>query len=498
MAIGRNDKTALKIPSLDEIDAALSRKSLRYFIKNAWNTLEPATPYRHNWHIDAIADHLEAVSSGQIRRLIINIPPGHMKSLSVCVFWPAWQWLQAPHYRFLFASYASELSNRDSRKTRDLINSEWYQRHFSDRYRLTKAVEHRIDNDRQGFRLASSVGGVGTGERVHVSINDDLIRANDAGSPAMRAQCIEHMRAMSTRGVDPATFAQVLIMQRVHENDPTGWAMEQWPDCDRLILPAEYDPHRRCTTSIGFSDPRTEQDQLLWPEMYPRTALDDLKTALGSYGAAAQLQQTPTPGDGGEIKPDMIQVVDALPAGLKTVRAWDFASSTVKTGSNPDWTVGAQLGRDDQGRFYITDITRFRENGLFVERALQNTAQRDGKDCHIDFPQDPGSAGKSLALRYSTLLAGYVFSHSTESGDKVTRAKPLISQIEAGNVYMLRASWNNALIDEMRMFPLGKHDDQIDALSRAFNKLADLQQPTKKTGMLDYLERLQSGNTDGH
>jgi predicted phage terminase large subunit-like protein len=456
---------------LEALKAEQARRSLNEFIKQAWPVLEPETTYRHNWHVDAIADHLEAVSRGEIRKLLINVPPGHMKSLSVCVFWPAWHWIDQPHYRWLFGSYSAHLSIRDGNKTRTLIESDWYQHHFGIKYELTKTTEPYLGNNKLGFRINTSVGGVGTGERVHIVVNDDLIRANDADSPAMRKQALAHMRAMSTRGDDPATFAQVLIMQRVHEDDPAGWAIEQggW---DQLILPAEYEPNRQCVvSSIGFKDPRSEPDELLWPEMFGPQEIADQKTALGSYESASQLQQRPAPPGGGLFKVNMISVQDAAPAGVKWVRGWDFAATAPEPGKKPDWTVGALLGRGEDGRFYIGDINRFQGSPLSVEQALKNTANSDGTSVRISGPQDPGQAGKSQALRMVQLLAGFDVSFTTESGSKVVRAKALAAQIEAGNVVMIRGPWNKDFKDEMSMFPNGSNDDQVDAASRAFNEL---------------------------
>jgi len=218
----------MRYPSNEDIHAELARRSLRVFIKEAFKVIEPESQYAHNWHIDAIADHLEAVSRGEIKKLIINVPPGHMKSLSVCVFYPAWEWLHHPHLRWIFASYGSHLSTRDSVKMRSLITSGWYQKHYRSIYGITKSTEKLIANDRGGFRVATSVGGVGTGERVHRVIHDDLVRANDSHSELMKGQAIKHMQAMSSRAVDTANFAQILIMQRLTEDDHTGWAKERW------------------------------------------------------------------------------------------------------------------------------------------------------------------------------------------------------------------------------------------------------------------------------
>ena len=463
-----------------EDSAAACKASLAEFTRRAWNELEPATPLVWNWHIDAMAEHLMAVSRGDIKRLLCNVPPGHMKSLMFCVMWPAWQWAHSPHYRLLFASYSSHLSTRDTLKCTQLMRSQWYRERFGDAFKLTKANEDKVYNDKTGFRIATSVGGVGTGERVHVVVNDDLVRANDDESEAKLDAALKHMKAMSTRGVNPAEFAQVLIMQRISEYDPAGYAIEQG-NWEQLILPAEYDSARHCTTSIGFSDPRGTPGHelygtsLLWPQMFPQETLDAIKTSLGSKDSAAQLQQLPTPPGGGMFMADRIHIVDYLPNDLVQVRGWDLAATDEKDNPRADYTCGGLLARDKVGRFYICDMQRFRKSPHGVAEALMETAEKDGSMTPISGPQDPGAAGKTVALAYTSMLAGYDVEFTPETGDKRTRAKPLAAQVEAGNVYMLRGDWNRELIDELGVFPHGKHDDQVDSLSRAFHRLLEIE-----------------------
>ena len=476
----------MQLPTLEAVRlekerraAEKARVSLADFTRQAWQVLEPETPLTWNWHIDAMADHLQAVSSGQIRKLLCNVPPGHMKSLMFCVFWPAWQWIGSPHWRMLFASYSAHLSTRDTLKMRNLIASGWYQRNFGDSFQLTKANEDKVYNDRTGFRIATSVGGVGTGERVHCVVNDDLVRANDDESEAKLEAALKHMKAMATRGVNPATFAQVLIMQRIAENDPAGFAIDTggW---EKLILPAEYDADRHCTTSIGFSDPRgpggeLEGQSLLWPGLFPQHVIDELKTTLGSKDSAAQLQQLPSPPGGGTFKAENITIVDALPLGTTGARGWDLASTTPEENPHCDWTAGVKIERDHIGRFYISDVQRDRLGPLGVELLVHQTAQLDGKGVAISGPQDPGQAGKSQGRSFVSMLAGWDVEFTPETGDKRVRAKAIAAQIEAGNVCLLRGEWNKAFLDELKAFPYGAHDDQVDALSRAFHRLLTAQ-----------------------
>lgn len=435
-----------------------------------------------------MCEHLEALSSGQIRKLIINVPPGHMKSLTCAVFWNAWIWLSDPSVRMIHASYSDDLTTRDSRKFSSLIKSSEFSGIVGSRgFALTKDTESRIENDKGGFHIATSTGGMGTGERAHIVTNDDLLRANDFSSDAKLKQAIEHLKAMSTRGVVGYPFRQLLIMQRLAQGDPTGYLLEQG-GYTHLRLPAEFEPSARCETSIvgrvwKGHDPRTEDGEPLWKEAVTAEMLAEKRIELGSFRYGGQYQQSPTTLDGNLFKPERIGIVDALPAGLVGVRGWDFAATEVDATSNkdPDYTVGARVARASDGRIYIVDIVRLRGSAMAVEQALMNTASKDGFGVAVSIPQDPGQAGKSQAQRMVAMLGAYTASSSVETGDKVVRAMALVAQVEAGNVYMLRGPWNQALLDEMGPFPNAKHDDQVDALSRAYHAMYGT-----TTGLLDY------------
>jgi predicted phage terminase large subunit-like protein len=218
----------------------------------------------------------------------------------------------------------------------------------------------------------------------------------------------------------------------------------------------------------------------LWPEKHSVERLQQMRQA-NEYGFAGQYQQEPSPGDGNTFKPDLMPIVDAVPAGVQWVRGWDFAASVPKPGADPDHTAGGKLGILPDGRFIIGDIVRMRGLPNDVELTLKNTADRDGASVKISIPQDPGQAGKAQVASFIRLLAGYNVTSSPESGDKVTRAEPFAAQCNVGNVMMLRANWNDDLVDEMRKFPNGAHDDQVDCLSRSFSELF-----SSNTGLLDY------------
>jgi hypothetical protein len=242
-----------------------SESSRPQFIRYAWEEVEPGTTFVPGFHLDAICEHLEAVSHGRVRNLLINIPPRHMKSLAVCVFWPVWEWITHPQRRWLFASYASSLSVRDSLKCRRLIESPWFQRRFGDRFQLCgdQNAKDRFDNDRSGCRLATSIGGAATGEGGDRVVVDDPHNVVERESDAARELALTWWdQTMSTRLNDPKTGAKVIVMQRIHERDLSGHVLEQGGYV-HLCLPAEFESARRCITSIGWRDRRSAEGELL-------------------------------------------------------------------------------------------------------------------------------------------------------------------------------------------------------------------------------------------
>jgi len=203
--------------------------------------------------------------------------------------------------------------------------------------------------------------------------------------------------------------------------------------------------------------------EALWPTRYPIEVLRQIEQTVGEREWAALYQQRPAAAHGILFRPDAIQTIEAEPAGVTWVRAWDFGAT-----AKGDPTVGAKLAMRD-GRAVIGDVVRMSGPPEEVERVLLATAQRDGHAVAIDLPQDPGQAGKAQVQSFTKLLAGFRVTSSPETGSKTLRAEPLAAQVNVGNVSMVRGSWNRRLIDEMRSFPVGQHDDQVDALSRAYN-----------------------------
>ena len=466
--------------------------SLAGFVREAWAVLEPSNPYIHGWHIDAICLHLEAITNGTFlalgleNRLLINVPPGTMKSLIVSVFWPAWEWgpRALPSMRYLTTSYSENYVKRDSRRMRDLVQSEWYRALWPE-VALVRAGEASFANDKTGFREGVPFGSLtaGRGDRVVI---DDPHSTETAESEAERGRTTRIFReSVPSRLIDPIRSAIVVIMQRLHANDVSGVIEKLKIGYIHLRLPMEFEADHRCVTPI-FEDPRTFDGELLFPERFPRAVVERDKIPLGPYAVAGQFQQRPSPREGGLFKRASFEVVDALPPVTKTVRAWDFAGTKKKGSGDPDWTVGLRMSRGSDGLFYIDKLDRFREGPGEVRTRLKNTASQDGPFVSIRLPQDPGQAGKAQAESMIGDLAGHIVKALPVTGDKETRAKPLASQVAVGNVRLLRGDWNETFLAEIEMFPSGAHDDQVDAAADAFNELAGV----GTTGFLELYKSL--------
>lgn len=456
-----------QLPSLIELDRAIASRSLAGFVRAAWHVVEPSERLYWGWALDAICAHLEAVTRGEITRLLINVPPGMCKSLLLNVFWPAWEWgpQNQPHHRYLGTAHKLDLSIRDSTKCRRLIQSDWYQARWPVKITSDQNSKLKFENTQTGFRESMSFVSL-TGSRGSRLLIDDPLSVDDAASDAARLAVEQtFLEAVPTR-VNNRSSAIVMIMQRLHERDPSGLILSMGLPYTHLCLPMRFDPSRRCSTSIGFTDPRTADGELLFPERFDEVVVSELEQSLLAYGTAGQLQQLPAPRRGGIFQREWLATVADVPRGTRFVRGWDLAA----TAGAGDWTVGVKIGRTPDGRYVITDVVRGQWSPAGVERAIIATAQADGHDCAISIPQDPGQAGKAQVGYLVGQLAGYNVTCSTESGDKVTRAMPLAAQAEVGNVSILTGDWNRQFIDELAMFPNGKKD-QVDAASRAFTHL---------------------------
>lgn len=496
-------------------------ETLQGYIREGWHVLEPVTPYVHGWHLDCMAEHLEAVSAGQITRLLINVPPGSMKSLEVGVFWPTWEWgpLNHPHIRTIATSYKESLAKRDNIKSRRLVQSHWFKTLWGDQFALMADQNSTLkyENDKTGFRACMAFKSL-TGDRGNRVVIDDPLSVAQARSDADRLSAQEtFLEAVPNRLNDQNHDAIVMVMQRLHEQDPAGIALAKDLGYHHLMLPMEFEPHRRCYTvvkpkhfdagepilarydaekqtwyrdgadippirrefverrplqSVYNQDPRTIDGELLIPARISREALETLKISLGELGHAGQNQQRPSPREGGMFKRAWFagKMLIAAPDGTIWCRHWDLAGTKKKTSAR---TAGVKLGLMPDGRWVIAHCAVEQEEGPQVRKLIKSTAESDGPRVEISLPQDPGQAGKVQASDYVAMLAGWVCHAEPETGDKETRAEPFQAQCAAGNVYYLRGDWNDAYFDELCNFPTGAFKDRVDATSGAFGRLAN-------------------------
>ncbi len=446
--------------TLAAVNAELARRSLPEFIRQAWPLVEPGVDLSWNWHLDELCEALEAVTRGELKRVIINIPPGSSKSLTISVFWPAWEWASDATLRYLTASYSDANTIRDNRRLRSIVTSDWYQRSFGLVLAADQTAKTRFDTAEKGWRIATSVGGAGTGEHPNRIIIDDPTKAAEARSSVSLDACAQWFdRTISTRvALDPAI---IVVMQRLHQDDLAGHLLAKggW---EHICLPMRFDPERR-----DPRDHRTMAGELLWPELWPEAKVRQEEIDLGAYGAAGQLQQRPAPEGGGLFKREWFPVVDEAPAEGRECRGWDTAA----TPGGGDWTVGVKLLEATDGFYYVKHAARDQLGPGGVDALILSTAQVDGKAVWVREEQEGGSAGKAVIQSRAKSLVGYNYAGVSITGDKVTRANPLRAQCEAGNVRLVRGEWNEAYLDVMTSFPVGRHDDDTDATSCAFNAL---------------------------
>lgn len=404
---------------------------------------------------------LEGLSKGRCDRLMILMPPGSAKSTYASVIFPAWWYTQHPRASVITASHSLGLAEHFGRRTRALIVSRRQYLGFG--IAQDQRAADMWTTTTGGEYLAVGVHGAITGRRADLVIIDDPVRSQaDAESARQRGHIWEWYKSDVTTRLKPNAKV-ALIMTRWHPEDLGGQLLDQAGAEWRVVrLPALAEAGDPLGRSVGTP---------LWPEWEGYEALTRKRALIGERAWSALFQQNPLPSGGRLFLTDRIDLVPSERDAEAIVRAWDLAA-TENTGRNdPDWTVGIKLSRDRNGRYLILDVARIRGSPHQIEELIVSTAQKDGTKVIVAIPEDPGQAGKSQMSYLARQLAGFHVISSRETGSKATRAMPLASQVEAGNVSIIRADWGRTLIDEMRDFPWGRKDDQVDALVRAFTTL---------------------------
>lgn len=534
---GREISIDEQLRDLDRVDC---EDDLYSFLKYSWKYID-SSDFTDGWPIQAVADHLQAVTDGDIKRLIINIPPRCAKSSLTSVAFPAWTWAQpwnghtsGPGVQFLHASYAQQLSLRDSVKCRRLIESPWYQQLWGDRFRLTgdQNTKTRFDNDKGGSRLSTSVGSALTGEGGSIIVVDDPNAAQEAFSEATIHSTIEWWdSALSTRLNDPKLGAFVVIQQRLSEEDLTGHILSkdvgEWT---HLCLPMRYEWQRHSYSSIGWHDPRgldeegdplievsedgeripvsvdaqieleKREGMLLWPERFGEREVGILERQLGPWAAAGQLQQRPEPKGGGIIKSDWWQPWTApIYPNMDMIIACVDTAYTAKTENDPSamtvWGVFSQDvsvqapnqvvnrhgGLVQYSRSYTETNPRvmlmYAWQGRFELHDLVNKISHTCREYQVDtLLIENKAAGHSVAQEIKRLYGFEKFGlhmYDPKSQDKLSRLYSVQHLFAEGLVFAPNYQWADMVIQQVGQFPKGKHDDLVDTVSMAMRHLRD-------------------------
>lgn len=502
----------------DESDRELAlqcSRDLRVLIQEAWPLLEPARPFVPSWHIDCICEHLMAVSAGEIPRLIVNIPPGSTKSMSVAVCWPAWEWLLRPELRWIAASYAQDFAQRDSLRMRRLVESRGgkatgglFERRGYQGVLGLLGQGWRLEPDQNaknlyattasGMRMATSVGGIATGAHADRVIVDDPINAVQARSPTHRAAAnMWWDETMTTRMSDPQAAA-VIVMQRLHSEDLTGHLLGQggW---HHLCLPAEYVPGHQFTYPakvklpsgrILDGDPRTEPGELLEPIRIGAEVLEQRRASMGTYAFSGQFQQQPAPEGGGMFKrawfdrrwqPGFHRYLEF--GWDRIIQSWDMAFKD-KAGS--DFVVGQLWGFHGADCYLLAQVRARLDFAATLHAVRALTAFEPFGPLAVAKLVEDKANGTAVISALRRTVTGLIAIEP--QGGKLVRASAVSPRVESGNVILPASDtipcpagyvdesgeWHELVpttvadfVHEFAVFGAGSFDDQVDALSQA-------------------------------
>jgi predicted phage terminase large subunit-like protein len=472
MSIDRADLIR-RIQEQEAMEYALAERSLSAYVRSAWKVLEPNTKLIWGWHLDCICEHLEAVNLGQIKRLVINIPPRNLKSTTTTVCWPTWTWAQrgknnyplvGPTSRFIFTSYSQPLSSKHSMDRRTLMQSDWYQRGWGDRWSFSDDTNRQNEyaNDQRGAMLATSMGGTATGRGGNVLVVDDPHDTTSASSDVQRKTDLNDFdQKFTSRLDDKANGAIVIVMQRLHTGDLSGHVLEKG-GYYHLCLPATAPKRTVVSFPISKREVVREAGEILHPGREGKAVLEQAKKDQGSHSYAGQYDQTPVALEGGLFKRKWWQYYTCEPKQVAVdvmIQSWDFA---VKDKTGNDFVVGLVVGRKGANR-YVLDMVRDRMDFPASCRALKALSAkwpRTYKKCIEDKANGPAVIAQ-LKLEITGLVA------IEPIGDKMQRASAVSPEVEAGNWHLpSNAPWLSDFLTELAAFPLGNNDDIVDAFSQ--------------------------------
>ena len=485
-------------------------KSLRRFVRAAWPHMEPQVPYLHNWHIDAISEHLEACSRGEIRHLQVWVPRASMKSRMVSTFWHAWEWTHNPWIRYFSSSYDLRLSGRLASDTRNLMMSPWYQARWGHMFKFIREGERYFGNDKGGTRMATATKGGALGEHGNRIVVDDPINAREAeaDSGLMLQEANDWYDAV-VPGTRLNPYAEVIIMQRLHENDLAGHVLQgEFDDWVVLCLPERFEtahpyawrPPRvlpnvasRLPEELRLGDPR-EEGQLLWPERRDEHASNAMASRLTSFRAAGQMQQRPASREGEILKVDWWRFYDSrirekedwkrLPRFTMLVLSVDTPLKDKETSDNIAIQCWGVSGADR----YLLDLRLAKMNYASAKRQVKEMwtwATKTWRGVPVYALVENAGYGVELITDLKREITGVTKITPGAEGNKVTRAESASDALESGNCFLpgFGPPWQ-PVYDEQRtpadvaafvanaaLFPNARHDDDVDAFSQTMNWL---------------------------
>lgn len=470
---------------LSAIHAELARRSLSWFFRLSWAVLEPTDPLIWNWHIEAVCDHVQALLEGRIpqRNLLINVPPGSAKSRVVSVCTTPWMWLHQPAWRAIYGSGNPDVAIRDSMYARDLIESDWYQETFRPTWQLAgdQNAKGHYRNTATGERRALSTGAKVTGSRAHALFVDDALDAKEAhAKPARASALLWYRQAFSNRLSSPQSGTRCIIEQRLHAGDLSGYLLESQPEMwDHLNIrqeyevPTEIEPRR--VTSIGWTDPRTTEGELMNPQRFPASVLAQERLILGSSGYAGQHQQRPTSAEGNIFKrdwfryyktPDTNGDLKKLIEILGITRLVQGVDTALTEKKSSDFTADCTIGVAPN-RFYVLDLYKKKSEFPEAKKAVVLYHAKWGANA-VAIEGGGSASGKVTAqeLRRETRVPII----EVPNIDKVVGANKIAPTVEAGCVYLPEdADWVADFVESLCTFPMANHDDDVDAFRIALD-----------------------------
>lgn len=467
------------MPSMAAIERELARRSFAEFIKQAWKYVEPSVDLLWNWHIDAIANHLQAVAEGKIKRLIINIPFRCSKSTLCSTLFPAWCWVNNPGKKMITTSYDEALALRDAWAMRALVNTDWYKSLFDKPFQLSEdqAQKRYFANNSGGHRLARGITSGATGHTAELLIADDPMNAKKVTSETERQTAIDSFQnQFMTRLSPPGQGAVVIVMQRLHHQDLSGIYMEDegW---DKLIIPMVWEGTQRSKTKLGWQDPRTEEGELMFPSYFTQEAIDSYKIN-GSQFIASQLQQHPVAAEGSIIKHEWIREYDELPNVKRYSWSWDTA---FKTGDKNDYSVGTLWAECEDG-YYLVDMIRKKLEYTALKHIISSAYQSQPSAEVIIEDKGSGMSLMQDLRRFSNMPIIAVSPGKDMPGPKAERLQIVAGLFEAGKVFVPKAaSWKLTWVRELTEFGFQPHDDVVDSTSQYLNRVLTQRKRTRFT-----------------